>query len=300
MATTLGVEAARAVRRQAQAARRDVQRATHRFAMERLVHRVFSGPAGGRFLLKGGMLMMLAEGAPDQYRARTTTDIDLQAPGYRDGMAAFEAVLGTALSRVPDPDDGVRFDLDALRVETVRERIPGCAVSVPAYVGTVKVRLKCDVTFDARTRPDELVDARLPSMLPGLAPLQVRHVPFEHVVADKVQSLCRHGPVSYRLRDYYDLYVILSGGAAPDREAAAEAMARTFALFGAEVPEAVEDIAALADDAARGLEPAWRKELAARSFFVETPPLPEMAARIREAVAEILPLVPRPGALPPF
>jgi hypothetical protein len=300
MATQIGKDAAREVRRHAQANRRDVQRATQRFAMERLIHRVFTGPDADRFLLKGGMLMMIAESAPDQYRARSTTDVDLQAPGYGDGMAAFEAVLNRTLDRVPDPDDGVRFDISALRVETVRERIPGCAVSVPAFVGTVKVRLKCDVTFDARTRSDEMVPADLPSMLPGLAPVRVRRIPFEHVVADKVQSLCRHGPVSYRLRDYYDLYVILSGGSAPDREATADAMARTFAVFGGEVPDDVDDIAALSPAGIASLEAAWRTELGSRAFYVETPPLAEMAALVRAEVAAILPLVPRPGSPAPF
>ncbi len=77
MITTEGQRSFAAVRSAAKKAKLDVQKATTRFALERFVHRVFTSDHASRFALKGGMLMMFVEGAPDQYHARTTTDIDL-------------------------------------------------------------------------------------------------------------------------------------------------------------------------------------------------------------------------------
>lgn len=300
MITPEGQRSFAAVRNAAKKARLDVQKATTRFALERFVHRVFTSEHASRFALKGGMLMMFAEGAPDQYRARTTTDIDLQLPAFDGGMDAFRAMMRDALSRVPDGDDGVRFDVDEMRVEFVREFVPGCALSVPAYVGSAKMRLKADVTFDERSRVAELVEAEVPSMVPGLPPVPVARIPFEHAFADKVQALVRHGAVSFRLRDYYDLYAILSRGQAPDLDAAAVAVRRTFALFDTPIPADVGEIAALTHESAAALAPLWAKETSSRTFFLDTPPFPDMVALIRERVGEVLELVEREAAPAPF
>ena len=300
MITEAGRRSFAEVGKVARKGRMDVQKAAHRFAMERFLHRIFTGEHAGRFALKGGMLMMFAEEAPDQYRARTTNDVDLQVPAFDEGMAAFSRMVTDALSRVPEDDDGVRFDVSQMRVEFVREFVPGCAVSVPTYVGTVKFRLKADVTFDERSRVDELVAAEVPSMVPGMPSVSVARIPFEHTVADKVQAMVRHGAVTFRLRDYYDLYAIFLHGKATDLDAAALAMGRTFRLFDMPVPEDVSEIVALSDESARLLAPAWEKELAARPFYVETPPFPEMLALIREGVAPILERVDRDAAPAPF
>jgi hypothetical protein len=81
-----------------------------RFALERLLHRLSLIQHRDRFVPKGAMLMATWFDAP----FRPTRDIDL--PGFGDDdpermLAAFREICGV------DVDDGVQFDIAALRVD---------------------------------------------------------------------------------------------------------------------------------------------------------------------------------------
>src|SRR5690606_26102208 len=85
-----------------------------RFVHERLLYRLSLSPHADRFVLKGAMLLTtwLLE------TARGTRDLDLL--GFGDASAQrildiFREVLAIAA------EDGVSFDLDALRVGLIRE-----------------------------------------------------------------------------------------------------------------------------------------------------------------------------------
>jgi hypothetical protein len=279
----------------ARAAGKDLNAAAGRFGVERLLHRVFASPHAGRFAVKGGALMLIAEGL-GPLRGRATSDADLALPSYGGGMEGFEAMMREALS-APHPD-GVTFDLDTWQVRAEREAggVGGGSISVRARIGRHLVGVKVDVTFDGRTPASALERVDYPCVLGGSFP--VSNVPASHAAADKIQAMVRHGARNHRLRDHYDLFVLLTQGGA-DPAGVAEALPASLACFGLAMPADADAIPALAhEEALRRLRP-WEAERRSRGFGVPTPPFPELNAILRGRVGEILALAhesaPSPG-----
>jgi predicted nucleotidyltransferase component of viral defense system len=87
-----------------------------RYALERLPYRLSTSACADQLVLKGAIL--LTSWFTDPHRA--TRDLDLAAFGdpSPDAMvAAFKDILAT------DVDEGVEFDLDALRIEQIHEEL---------------------------------------------------------------------------------------------------------------------------------------------------------------------------------
>lgn len=275
-----------ALQKAAREAGKDLNAAAGRFGVERLLHRIFASPHAGRFAVKGGALMLIAEGL-GPLKARATSDADLALPAFDGGMADFEAIMRDALGAAHD--DGVSFDLDTWQVRAEREAggIGGGTIGVRARIGRHVVGVKVDVTFDARTALDALETVDYPCILGGAFP--IRRVPPAHTAADKIQAMIRHGARNHRLRDHYDLFVLLTRGHA-DPDDVAAALPASLACFGLELPADVSDIPALShEEAVRRLKP-WEAERRSRGFGLATPDFPEMNRMLREAVAPILAL----------
>jgi hypothetical protein len=197
---------------QAAARARNLPLATvcQRYAMERLFGRVFASGHADRFAVKGGAIVFLAEGV-HPLDGRSTSDVDLQLPAFEGTMQEFEGIMREILAG--DGADGVAFDLSTWSVKAEREAgsIGGGSVTVQAVVGGQRIRVKVDVAFDERSKIADLVEVLVPSVLGG-EPVRIRAVPFAHTAADKIQAMLRHGPKTYRLRDHYDLFVMLTRG----------------------------------------------------------------------------------------
>lgn len=263
----------------------DLSAVAQRYAMERLLARVFTSRHADRFAAKGGSLMFLAEGVAP-LDGRSTSDVDMQLPAFEGTMADFEAIMHEVLSA--GGPDGVAFDLSTWAVKAEREAgsIGGGSVTVTAVVGGQKVKVKCDVAFDDRSRIADLIEIDLPSILGG-DPVRIRAVPFAHTAADKIQAMLRHGPRNHRLRDHYDLYVMLTKGHAHIEKIAA-ALPASLAAFDIALPGDVSEIPALADEHAARRQAAWEAERQSRRFAIETPVFGDLNACLRELVGQVL------------
>jgi len=293
----VGARVALELRRVAKAANRNTDAVATRFVLERVVARIFAAAGNERFALKGGMVMMQAEGA-GPVLGRATTDVDLHIP-FEGPIEDMERALRECLSHEPDTDDGVRLDVGSMRLVRTRDgAVAGAAMTVTAQVGQIGVRVRCDLGFDARPVMDAAVDDTMPSVLPGMfPPVPVRRIPFSWVLADKVQALVRHGEATTRLRDVYDLAVILRRGMADPAESA-HAMRMTFELFGGEVPPDPGAIRALSPEWAERNAPAWERDVRRKGHAVPMPDLAETCAAIREGLGPMFEMVhdeaPRP------
>lgn len=274
----------RDIQRQARKRNKDPQAICQRFILERLTARLFESRHADKFALKGGMIMMLVEGV-DGYEARATGDIDIHIPGFKGAAEDLDAIVREVISAPADRDDGIRWDMDAMNVSLAREgRVAGASVAMAAQVGKLRVKVHCDVGFDDRPVFDCAESDEIPSVLPDrYPPVQVRRVPFSWTLADKVQALSRHGSGTTRLRDFYDMFVILSKGKA-DPEQTAQALARTFKLFGTDLPDTAAGLGALSDEYAERNASAWEREKKSRRFAVATPSLPEIVRFVRAEI----------------
>ena len=99
---------------QAKRSGEEFERTLVRFAAKRLLYRLGASAARDRCLLKGASL--LSVWLTDPYRA--TRDVDLLVSGAT-GDEAIRALV-VEICAEPCPEDGLRFDLSDLAIETIR------------------------------------------------------------------------------------------------------------------------------------------------------------------------------------
>ncbi|SFZ81764.1 Predicted nucleotidyltransferase component of viral defense system [Devosia enhydra] len=204
-----------------------------RFALERLLFRLSQSPHADRFVLKGAMLMMSWFEDPH----RGTRDLDLL--GFGDPEP--EAMLGTFRDILAlNDDDGVEFDVDALRVDRIREELEygGLRLRTTASISGARINLTIDIGFGDAVEPGaEMLD--YPTMLAFAAP-RLRAYARETVIAEKFQAMVALGRANSRMKDFYDIWILSkSFDFAGDR--LARAIAATFARRETAVPVDLPD-----------------------------------------------------------
>lgn len=259
-----------------------------RFILQRAISRIFESDYAEMFALKGGMLMMHLEEV-SAFRARETDDIDIQIPGFNGAIEDFAAIAKDVLGKASSIEDGIWYDVDGMRMQArPGEGVPGGSLTIPASLGTLNIKFKIDVTFDSRPVFDVAVKSTIPSILgDDFPPITVRRVPFSWTLADKVQAQVRHGIGSTRLKDFYDMYLIVSKGMADPQETA-NALRMTFDLFDSPLVESVDQIDAFSAAYAIKNSEAWDREKQQRRFAVETPDLPEVCRVLRNAIGPLI------------
>jgi Domain of unknown function (DUF1814). len=277
-----------------------------RYVLERFLHRLFSSQDPGverlfvhprtnvsldvsSVTLKGGMTLTFAEQVP-VLEGRSTGDADLHLASFGGSMEDYAAILAAGLAGPPasGPDDGVRFDVGAMRVARDREERTGGTLVIPAQVGSLAIQIKTDVSFDARPMHAKAPVVDYPMVLPdaGIPAPVVRRVPYEFMVADKFAAAIAYGIMNKRIRDYPDMRLVLGKGLV-DRDFLAETMAATVRFQGRELPETMAEAPAFSDEFARLQSARWETERASRRYVVRES-LPEIIAWLREDLEPVL------------
>lgn len=180
----------------------DFQLVLTRYANERLLFRLATSQHANRFVLKGAALFILWTGKPH----RATRDLDLLGlgdPGVEHVRDAFAEVLA-----LRSADDGVRFDLDTLVAELIREEqiYGGVRVEVVARISSAQLRLQVDIGFGDAITPEAGI-VEFPTLLDFPAP-RLRSYPRETVVAEKLEAMTKLGLANSRMKDFYDIAVL--------------------------------------------------------------------------------------------
>jgi predicted nucleotidyltransferase component of viral defense system len=164
-----------------------------RFALERLLFRLSQSPHADRYVLKGAMLMMSWFDDPH----RSTRDLDLLGfgdPSPEPMLATFREILAQ------DAGDGVVFDVDALRVDRIREDLEygGLRLRTTAAISGARIALTIDIGFGDALEPGaEELD--YPSMLDFPRP-RLRGYARETVIAEKFQAMVALGRAGTGIR----------------------------------------------------------------------------------------------------
>jgi len=236
-----------------------------RFAAERLLFRLGASAARNRCLLKGASL--LSVWLPDPYRA--TRDVDVLASGPVDDAAIRSLVA--EICAVPCPEDGLRFDLSELSVETIRpeEEYSGKRARFRAFLGSARIAVQLDIGVgDAVVvEPEEIA---YPTLLPILPPPRVRAYPRELTVAEKFEAMVKLDTRNTRMKDFHDLWALADSftfeGPVLQRAVAACFQRRQTPLAG-ETPRVLTSVFyQTAEIATR-----WRNYLAAGAVLVAPP-----------------------------
>ncbi len=245
------------------------------YAMERFLYRLGRSPHAERFVLKGGLMTMTWAA---EY-ARLTRDIDLLGRGT-NSIEAVVGRIGEVLTL--EADDGVQFDVGALRGEqiTAEAAYVGVRVLFPADLGGMALRMQIDVGFGDAVVPDpawitypQLLDLGQPRLL---------GYPAEATLAEKLHAVVNLGLANSRMKDYYDLWTAQRLGiTTPERLGIAlrHTFERRETAIPAELPEGLTE--GFANDAAKRAQ--WAGFL--RKSRLSAPDLLEVVASVAELAA---------------
>ena len=249
-----------------------------RYGLERLLYRLSISPHANRYLLKGALLFSLWFDQPH----RPTRDADLLGFGPDDVESAVLAFREICQIEV---DDGLAFDPASVKGTTIRKEAGygGVRVDVLATLDGARIALQVDIGFgDAVTPAPESVN--YPVLLEGLPAPQLRAYPKYTVVAEKFHAVCLLGMANTRMKDYFDLWVLLTEGALDPSELH-RAVEATFQRRKLAVPSAVPS--GLSD--AFALDAAKQKQWVAflKKNRLETVELTEVVALLRSEFQQL-------------
>lgn len=175
---------------------------TH-YGLERLLYRLSVSEHANSFLLKGALLFALWYDTPH----RPTRDVDLL--GYGSDDVASVVAMFQSIVRVP-VDDGVQFDAQSVKGVEIRKDAGygGVRIDLRATLDGACLALQIDVGFGDAVTPGPQ-NVSYPVLLPEFAAPQLRAYPKATAVAEKLHAICVLGMANTRMKDYYDLWVLL-------------------------------------------------------------------------------------------
>lgn len=174
------------------------------YGLERLLYRLSVSRHASNYLLKGALLFSLWYDQPH----RPTRDADLLGFGPDDidtAVSAFEEICQIAV------EDGIAFDLASLKGSVIRKEAGygGVRIDLQAKLDSARIALQVDIGFgDAVTPAPESMS--YPVMLAELPAPRLRSYPKYTVVAEKFHAICLLGMANTRMKDYFDLLILLS------------------------------------------------------------------------------------------
>jgi predicted nucleotidyltransferase component of viral defense system len=229
MSTNLAASVRARLLNVAKAQESDFNQVLVRFALERILYRLTQSKYADRFLLKGALLFTLWYDMPH----RATRDADLLGFGASDLESVAQVFREIAAIAV---DDGIVFDPASVAVEEIRKEAGygGVRVVIAGELAKARCKTQIDVGFGDAVTPGP-VDSVYPVLLNDLPAPRLRAYPIYTVVAEKLHAIALLGMTNSRVKDYFDLSVLLERETL-DADLLAQAIKATFERRGMAVP----------------------------------------------------------------
>ncbi len=185
-----------------------------RYGLQRLLQRLVASGHEQQFVLKGAMLFAIWRDVP----GRPTRDIDLLGFGQIDHDRLRQVFIDVCNADVVE--DGLRFDPDSIVTDDIRDEqeYHGVRVRLTAFLGNARLAIQIDVGFGDAVTPEPAV-IEFPAIL-DFPPVCIRAYHPATVVAEKFNAMIVLGIMNSRLKDFYDVHVILNHMSIDDNELA--------------------------------------------------------------------------------
>ena len=193
-------------------AKQDFNLTLTRYGLERLLYRLCISEHAPIFLLKGALLFQLWYGQPH----RPTRDADLLGFGP-DDVPTLVGVFRDICSIVVD--DGIAFDPASVTGSPIRKDAGygGVRIDLRATLDGARLTLQIDIGFgDAVTPAAQAVN--YPTLLPDVPAPKLRAYPKATVVAEKLHAVTLLGMTNTRMKDFFDLALLLRDATLDDAE----------------------------------------------------------------------------------
>jgi predicted nucleotidyltransferase component of viral defense system len=183
-----------------------------RYGLERLLYRLSLSEHAPNFLLKGALLFQLWYGQSH----RPTRDADLLGFGPDDVptlVGVFRSICSIAV------DDGIVFDAESVTGTEIRKDAgySGVRIDVRATLDGARLALQIDIGFGDAVTP-EAQHVAYPTLLNDVPAPTLRAYPKATVVAEKLHAVTVLGMTNTRMKDFFDLWVLLHDTTMDDAE----------------------------------------------------------------------------------
>ena len=173
-----------------------------KFIMERFLERTSLSKYRDQFVLKGGLLVSAFVGT----EVRATMDIDTTIRG----LPVTEEDMTRIISEICDVElnDNITFKIKSVSAIMDEAEYSGLRFAMEAYLDGSVTPLKIDVsTGDAITPREILYSYKL--MFEDRS-ISIMTYPIETVLAEKLETLIARSVTNTRMRDFYDIHVLLN------------------------------------------------------------------------------------------
>lgn len=199
------------------------------FAMERFLERVSISQYKDNLILKGGMLMSSLVGIDN----RSTMDIDTTLKGASLSVGDVLAMV-QRIAEV-DIDDGMTFSIKDGEEIMEDSEYGGVRVSMVAHMERTVIPMKIDISTGDAITPEETLHGY--KLMFEERTIDIWAYPIETVLSEKIETALARGVVNTRMRDYYDIYMLLESERSIDLETLRAAISATATTRGHNVGE---------------------------------------------------------------
>ena len=171
------------------------------FMMERFLERIALSPYRDNFILKGGMLVAAVVGLD----TRATMDIDTTVKSLvlskENAVKIIEDVMAVEIH------DGVTFRISKVTDIMQEQDYPGIQCMLEAALDQMRQAIKIDISTGDIITPGA-VEYSYPLMFEERT-ISLWTYNLETLLAEKLETIMARGITNTRMRDFYDIHVIM-------------------------------------------------------------------------------------------
>lgn len=171
------------------------------YMMERFLERLAQSEYRDNFIIKGGILVTAMIGVAH----RSTMDIDTSMKNLN--LSAEDALRVVNRVKDIDLDDGVSFDVKDVSNIMDEMEYPGIRVTMNANVGRLITPLKIDISTGDVITP-RAIEFNYDLLLEDRS-ISLWSYNLETILAEKLQTVLARGILNTRMRDFYDIRMLL-------------------------------------------------------------------------------------------
>lgn len=172
------------------------------YMFERILERLSVSKYKNNFILKGGLLLSSIMGID----TRTTMDMDTCIKGIDLTDEQLYEVLKEILNI--DLNDGVKFEIRNSQPIREDDDYGGLKYNLLAIFDNLRVNLSMDIATGDLITPREIeYDYK---MMFEDRNLKIMTYNIESIIAEKFQTVISRGILNSRMKDYYDLYYLIT------------------------------------------------------------------------------------------
>lgn len=175
------------------------------YMMERFLERISKSRYRDNFILKGGFLIAAMIGID----MRSTMDMDTTIKGIPVNEKEIKSIITEIIST--PLDDNVTFVINSITPIHEQGKYEDYRIGLIANFFTMQTKMKIDITTGDEIIPKEIT-YNFKLMFEDRE-ISVKAYNIETVLAEKIESVLARNVTNTRMRDYYDIYILLKNEA---------------------------------------------------------------------------------------